>query len=145
MDRFLKRTGEEKGHKMNTQICPTCGCSLVRLGVGKDKAVAHHHRDKNYHFCCQGCVEVFITDPSKYLQETKDLIVCPTCLAEKPMHWAVKTAISEREVDLNLSLERDRLPAQPLLTECLRTPASRPATNASPRSRRASRMARRRP
>ncbi len=83
---------------MKTLICPTCGCSLVRLGIKKGKSVIHSHNGEQYHFCCQGCVDVFITDPSKYLQETKDLIVCPTCLAEKPMNWAVRIEISERKV-----------------------------------------------
>lgn len=83
---------------MNTPICPTCGCSLVRLGIKKDYAVVHHHKDEKYYFCCQGCVDVFITDPSKYLQETNDLIVCPTCLAEKYMHSAVSIEIDERKL-----------------------------------------------
>ena len=67
---------------MNTLICPTCGCSLVRLGVKKDQAVTHAHNGKEYRFCCQACTDLFIADPQKYLQETNDLIVCPTCFAE---------------------------------------------------------------
>ena len=43
-----------------------------------------HHTATSGYFCCQGCVDVFITDPRKYLVETNDMIVCPTCLAEKP-------------------------------------------------------------
>ncbi|MGH7449898.1 MAG: YHS domain-containing protein, partial [bacterium] len=69
---------------MNTLICPTCGCSLVRLGVARDRAVAYRYHDQEYHFCCRACVDIFITDPEKYLQETSDLVVCPSCLAEKP-------------------------------------------------------------
>ncbi len=68
---------------MKTLICPHCGCSLVRLGISKDKAVAHRHDDKEYHFCCQSCVDVFVTDPEPDLRRTNDLIVCPTCLGEK--------------------------------------------------------------
>jgi len=83
---------------MKTLICPTCGCSLVRLGISKNKSVAKHHDGEEYRFCCQGCVDVFITDPSKYLQETKDLIVCPTCLTEKPINSAARIEIDEREV-----------------------------------------------
>ena len=30
---------------MKTLICPTCGCSLVRLGISKDKAAVYHHND----------------------------------------------------------------------------------------------------
>jgi len=83
---------------METPICPTCGCSLVRLGIKKGKSVIHRHDGEHYHFCCQGCVDVFITDPQKHLQETNDLIVCPTCLAEKPLKYTVKMEIDKREV-----------------------------------------------
>jgi len=75
---------------MKTLICRTCGCSLVRLGISKDKATFYPHEDEEYSFCCQGCVEVFMTDPQKYLQETEDVIVCPTCLGEKPQQWSAK-------------------------------------------------------
>ncbi len=83
---------------MNTLICPTCGCSLVRLGISREQSVLHRHNDEEYNFCCQGCVDLFITDPEKYLQETSDLIVCPTCLAEKPLNSAVKLKIGEQQV-----------------------------------------------
>ncbi len=69
---------------MEPLICPTCGCSLVRLGISKDKANTYGHEGKEYFFCCQGCVDVFAANPKKRLEETKDLIVCPTCLAENP-------------------------------------------------------------
>ena len=83
---------------MKTLICPTCGCSLVRLGVAKDQAVVYSHTSKEYFFCCQGCADLFTTDPQKYLQESNDLIVCPTCLAEKPRQLAVKLEITEQDV-----------------------------------------------
>ncbi len=83
---------------MNTLVCPTCGCSLVRLGVGKDKAVTYRYTNTDYAFCCQGCVDIFTTDPQKFLLETNDLIVCPTCLAEKPLKAAVKLQIAGQEV-----------------------------------------------
>ena len=83
---------------MNTLICPTCGCSLVRLGVTKDKATSYRHNRQEYHFCCQGCVDLFITDPEEHLQETNNLIVCPTCLAEKPLNTAVKVKIGNQEL-----------------------------------------------
>ena len=82
---------------MKTLICPTCGCSLVRLGISKDKATVYLYDDKEYYFCCQGCVDVFINDPQKCLQETADMIVCPSCLAEKPLQSAVKLKIAEWE------------------------------------------------
>ena len=84
---------------MKTLICPTCGCSLVRLGISKDQAAVNAYKGKDYYFCCQACVELFTTDPQKYFQETKDLIVCPTCLAEKPPQSAVKLKIAGQEVD----------------------------------------------
>ncbi len=83
---------------MKTLICPTCGCSLVRLGISEENSVAYHYNGEEYRFCCQGCVNLFLTAPQQYLQETKDLIVCPTCLAEKPRKWAVKLKISSQEL-----------------------------------------------
>ena len=57
---------------MKTPICPTCSCSLVRLKISKDKAATGRYEGEDYHFCCQGCVDVFVTDPQKYLQEISD-------------------------------------------------------------------------
>jgi len=75
---------------MKTPICPTCSCSLVRLGVGKDAAVAYCYNGEDYLFCCRGCVDIFITDPEKYLAEIKGLAVCPTCLGEKPLERTIR-------------------------------------------------------
>lgn len=75
---------------MKTFVCPACGCSLVRLGVSKENAATYSYNGEEYFFCCQACVDLFIMDPRKYLQETSDLIVCPTCLAEKPRQWAAR-------------------------------------------------------
>ncbi len=69
---------------MKTLICPYCGCSLVRLGVTRDQAATHSYKGEEYLFCCQGCADLFVTHPEQHLQRTKDLVVCPTCLAEKP-------------------------------------------------------------
>ena len=82
---------------MKTPICPTCSCSLVRLKISKDKAATSRYEGEEYHFCCQGCVDIFVDDPQKYLQEINDFIVCPTCLAEKPRHLAVKKEIAGPE------------------------------------------------
>ena len=70
---------------MKTLLCPTCGCSLVRLGIAKDEAVAYSYQSKEYFFCCDGCLEQFITDPEKHLRESGGLIVCPVCLTEKSL------------------------------------------------------------
>ncbi len=83
---------------MSTLICPTCGCSLVRLGVPKDKATVYRFESEEHLFCCQGCLDLFVTDPAKYLGETRDLVVCPTCLAEKPRQWAVMLKVANDEV-----------------------------------------------
>ena len=84
---------------MKTLICPTCNCSLVRLGIEPDKAATYSHNGEKLYFCCQGCADLFSTstDPQKYLDEIKNLTVCPTCLAEKPPEMAVKLEISGHE------------------------------------------------
>ncbi len=83
---------------MKTRICPTCGCSLVRLGISNDQAVTHSHDGQEHHFCCQCCVDLFVADSEKYLRRTKDMVVCPSCLAEKPLERAVKLEIGGQEV-----------------------------------------------
>ena len=83
---------------METPICPTCNCSLVRLKIGRDEAATSHYGGEEYFFCCEGCADIFDTNPQKYLQEISDLIVCPSCLGEKPRHLAVKEEIAGQEV-----------------------------------------------
>jgi YHS domain-containing protein len=68
---------------MKTQICPTCGCSLVRLGITSKSAVTREYKNKAYSFCCDGCAVMFDKTPEALLNDTKDLVVCPSCLAEK--------------------------------------------------------------
>ena len=75
---------------MQTSICPTCGCSLVRLGIGREEAVSYHHDGEEHHFCCGRGVEGFVTDPEKYLREVRDFAVCPVCLGEKPLESTVE-------------------------------------------------------
>ncbi len=79
---------------MKTQICPTCGCSIVRLGIAKEKATAHG----DHFFCCQACADGFSKDSSKYLERLKSIVVCPSCLAEKPKEWAVRREIAGEDV-----------------------------------------------
>ena len=69
---------------MKTLICSACGCSLVRLGISKEKAVPHVHDGQQHHFCCQECRDLFVAEPQKYLRLTNGVIVCPNCLGEKP-------------------------------------------------------------
>ena len=83
---------------MGTLICRTCGCSLVRLGIPADATTMHEHRGEHYPFCCAACVDVFRTDPERYIAETSDLIVCPTCLAEKPLHRATAINVDGHDI-----------------------------------------------
>lgn len=82
---------------MKTPICPTCGCSLVRLGISKEKAVFYVYETRKHQFCCQGCMEQFISEPRRYLREINDLVVCPVCLGEKPLKSAVKMEFAGEE------------------------------------------------
>ncbi len=83
---------------MKTLICSTCRCSLVRLGVTSDEAPMYRFNDQEYRFCCQKCADLFSADPPKYLQIPVDMIVvCPVCLGEKPVEWAVKLRMAGQE------------------------------------------------
>ena len=77
--------------ELGTPICPTCGCSLARLGVSRENAAPGRHEGTEYLFCCEGCREIFATDPERYLAQFRDVVVCPACLAEKPV--AVMVAV----------------------------------------------------
>ena len=79
-------------------ICPTCGCSLVRLEITRADAASYVHEGHELLFCCQGCVEIFERDPEKYLEEVRDWIVCPTCLAEKPKAMTVSISQEGQQV-----------------------------------------------
>lgn len=85
---------------MKTPICPTCSCSLVRLKISKEEAPSSEYQGERHYFCCQGCIDLFDIEPEKYLDEIKDFIVCPTCLAEKPRHLAVKKKLGVHEIYL---------------------------------------------
>jgi YHS domain-containing protein len=75
---------------MKTPICPTCGCALVRLGISKDEADSYYYNGEEYLFCCDGCVQVFVNDPEKYLREASNFTVCPVCLGEKRFESTVE-------------------------------------------------------
>jgi YHS domain-containing protein len=79
-------------------ICPTCGCSLVRLGIGREQAASREHDGERLLFCCEGCAERFDGDPKRYLAEISGWIVCPTCLAEKPQELTVSITHGGREI-----------------------------------------------
>jgi len=71
---------------------------LVKLGISKDKVSTNSYEGKDHYFCCEGCLDLFVSDHYKYLEETNDLIVCPTCLAEKPRQWATKLNVGGQDV-----------------------------------------------
>ena len=73
-----------------TAICPACGCSLVRLGVDRDKATKRIYKGEELHFCCDGCTGVFDQSPQQLLAEIRDVVVCPSCLAEKHISHTVE-------------------------------------------------------
>jgi len=70
---------------MKTPVCPTCGCSLVRLGITKESAVIRKYQEKEYSLCAV----MFEENPESLLEETNSLVVCPSCLAEKPINQTV--------------------------------------------------------
>jgi YHS domain-containing protein len=83
---------------MDSPICPYCGCSLARLGVARDAATAFTYNGEELLFCCRGCLDGFQSDPERYLVEIRELIVCPTCLAEEPRDLAVSIKHEGRSV-----------------------------------------------
>jgi YHS domain-containing protein len=85
---------------MKSLLCPTCGCSLVRLGVSRDKAARADHAGAEYFFCCEGCRELFAADADRYLAEIRDVVVCPACLGEKPI--AVTVAVEHNGTTVHL-------------------------------------------
>lgn len=81
---------------MKLKICPTCGCSLVRLGIKSTPRLSIKYKDQDYFFCCEGCIEQFQNNEEKYIAEIKNLIICPVCLAEKPENQVVSILYNER-------------------------------------------------
>jgi YHS domain-containing protein len=79
-------------------ICSTCGCSLIRLGINISQAPKIEYKSVEYCFCCQGCLAIFQKKTDKYLRETLDIKVCPTCLAEKPVGLTVPFKFNDHEL-----------------------------------------------
>jgi YHS domain-containing protein len=74
---------------MKSVLCPTCGCSLVRLKISRDEAAHLSYRGVDYYFCCNGCAETFASDAKRYLAQIRDIVVCPACLCERPANVTV--------------------------------------------------------
>ena len=79
-------------------LCPTCGCSLVRLESAAKKAIHAAHERDLYFFCCEGCADRFRTDPERYLARIQDIVVCPSCLGEKPLSMTIAVEHEGRTV-----------------------------------------------
>ena len=79
-------------------ICPTCSCSLVRLGINPAEAASYEHDGQRILFGCEAGAHLFREKPEQYLDEVRDWIVCPTCLAEKPKHLTAAIAHEGRQV-----------------------------------------------
>lgn len=75
---------------MYTPICPGCGCSLIRLGISREKAVYFVYDSKDYYFCCRDCLSSFLDDPTTHIQRLEHTFVCPVCLGEKDVTEGVK-------------------------------------------------------
>lgn len=84
--------------KIESKICPTCGCSLVRLGIKEKSATVIEHNGQSYFFCCSGCATIFKEHPEKYIKEIQDIVVCPVCLAEKNLEQT--TMVSYNDMDI---------------------------------------------
>lgn len=80
--------GQERS--ITTKVCPTCGCSLVRLGIDENRAPIYSFEGKAYYFCCEGCVDLFTEHPARFIKEIENIVVCPVCLAEKPIELSIK-------------------------------------------------------
>ncbi len=50
----------------------------------------YEHEGRDLHSCCQGCLDPFVADPDDYLDRSRDVVVCATCLGEKPLDAAVR-------------------------------------------------------
>ncbi len=45
-----------------------------------------------------GCLDLFTIEPDKYIAEINNIVVCPTCLGEKPIESTVKSVYAQREL-----------------------------------------------
>lgn len=98
---------------MKSVLCPACGCSLVRLGISREQATHAAYAGTLHSFCCDGCADIFRADPDRYLAQIADVVVCPGCLAEKPVARTVTVEVAGQTIYLygcphcQTALERD--------------------------------------
>jgi YHS domain-containing protein len=93
------RTSEAGMERVKSVLCPTCGCSLVRLRISRHQAIHLIYDRAEHHFCCKGCAEIFSSDPERYLAQIRDVVVCPGCFGEKPAAVTVSVEHSGRTVN----------------------------------------------
>lgn len=79
-------------------LCPTCGCSLIRLGIDPDRAPTAMYQDQEYRFCCEQCIKPFLDKPQEYLEEIKEMVICPTCLGEKQRSQVVSVTVNGESI-----------------------------------------------
>ena len=79
-------------------LCPACGCSLIRLGIRPEKAPSQDFEGETYYFCCNDCREIFLEDPHRYVNEIKEMFVCPVCLGEKRYREGVSVEYGGKEI-----------------------------------------------
>ena len=77
---------------------PVCG-----MNVNPDSAKhIHEHADKNYYFCCAGCMEKFKADPQRYLQQpapsASKLVMLGMPASAKPLPAQPKSATAPEPV-----------------------------------------------
>jgi YHS domain-containing protein len=84
---------------MKSVLCPTCGCSLVRLKISREQAAQLQYEGADYYFCCVGCADIFRSDPKRYLAQIRGVVVCPGCLGEKPLAVTTRAEHSGRTVN----------------------------------------------
>ncbi|EGQ63842.1 YHS domain protein [Acidithiobacillus sp. GGI-221] len=68
------------------------------MGITKENAVIQEYRGKEYSFCCDGCAVTFQENAETLLEETNSLVVCPSCLAEKPINQTVAISFRDKEL-----------------------------------------------
>ena len=76
---------KDESKKEETITCPVSGEKVLK----SEAAGPYKYNDKEYYFCCNGCLEKFKKDPETYLNKTTDLV----CGMSVDKRTAIKTTI----------------------------------------------------
>jgi len=68
-------------------MCPTCGCSLVRLGINPDEAASYEYEGRKLLFCCQACADLFVERPEQYLDKSETGSSAQPAWLRSPSIW----------------------------------------------------------